>query len=40
MIVYILVLNVLCKIINEYDLYKFIFVKLLKEKVIKWMVLI
>lgn len=37
MIVYTLALNVLCKITNEYDLYKFIFVKSLKEKVIKWM---
>lgn len=30
-------LNALCKITNENDLYKFIFVKSLKEKVIKWM---
>lgn len=37
MIVYTLALNALCKITNEYDLYKFIFVKSLKEKVIKWM---
>lgn len=37
MTVYTLALNALCKITNEYDLYKFIFVKSLKEKVIKWM---
>lgn len=35
MIFYKLALNALCKITNENDLYKFIFVKSLKENVIK-----